>query len=184
MARPTSTIDEQNAQLVRVVSNIPPWRMINAYLVDSNGSTNLAVDGSGGAPKVFSYTPPSLYDFNARRILIFMLTSSAMSVTAFGNLGAALGAGIEIKAQGVLLTTWKDNIDLYTEFYEADSVANLSDATPDTTLSGRWVFYEDTGGQGILVPNGQSFEVIVNDDLSAITELRIRIKGELVARES
>ncbi len=179
MVQPTTTLDEQDAMLTKAHDSIPPWRFVSEYLVNSAGSNNMAVDGSGGSPQVFSFTPPSPYDLVVFRLMIYMQTSSAMSVDVFGNLAAALGHGIEVKVQGVLLTTWKDNIDLYTEFFDVDTLANISDATVDTTFNGRWTFERDTGGLGIAVPLGSSFEVIVNDALDTITQIRMHIKGHL-----
>lgn len=180
MVQSTSTLAEEQAGLVKSPDCIPPWRHVSKYLVTAADVRDMAVDGSGGSPVVFSYTPPATYDFVASRINIFMQTSSAMSVAVFGNLATVLGHGIEIKADGVLLATWQDNIDMYTEYYDNMAAANVSDAVADTTLVGRWTFWKDTNGLGILVPNGSSFEVIINDDLSTITELRMKLKGKLI----
>jgi hypothetical protein len=184
MAQSTSTRSEEEAALVKIPDNIPPWRHVSSYLL--NGSSNeLAVDGSGGSPQTFSYsppaTPPPSYDFIANLLIFYMQTATAMSATVFGDLGAALGTGIEIKADGVLLTTWKDNADIWTEVYDVDTLANVSDAAADTSINGRWLLTQDTNGSGIVIPQGSSFEAIVNDDLSGITSLRIRIKGKLIA---
>lgn len=179
MVQSTSTLAEEEARLVKSPDSIPPWRHVSEYLVTAAGEKNMAQNGSGGAPVVFSYTPPATYDFVASRINIFMQTSSAMSVNVFGNFAAALRIGIEIKADGVLLITWQDNIDIYTEYYDNMAAANVSDAAADTTLVGRWTFWKDTNGLGLLVPNGSSFEVIINDDLSTLTELRMKLKGKL-----
>ncbi len=104
-----------------------------------------------------------------------------MSTTVFGNLAAALAVGIEVKAQGVLLTTWQDNIDIYTQAFDVDTLANISNATVDTTFNARWSFFKDANDRGIEVDNGEFFEVIINDDLSSITILRMRIHGHLDA---
>ncbi len=179
MVQPRMTLDEQEAMIIRTHHGIPPWRLVSEYLVNSADSNNLAVDGTGGSPQTFSYTPPSDYDLTVSRIMIFMQASSAMSVDVFANLVTALAVGIEIKAAGVLLTTWKDNIDLYTEFFDVDTLANVSNATADTTLNGRWTFERDTGGFGIEIANGELFEAIINDDLSSITQIRMHVKGHL-----
>ncbi len=184
MVQPRITVDEQDAMLVAIHDSIPPWRFVSEYLVNSAGSNNMAVDGSGGSPQTFSFSPPSDYDLVVFRLMIYMQTSSAMSVDVFANLAIVLGAGIEIKAAGVLLTTWKDNIDIYTEFFDVDTLANISNVTVDTTLNGRWTFTEDTGGLGIQVPNGQSFAAIINDNLSSLTQLRIHVKGHLDQMEA
>lgn len=180
MAQPTITIDEQDAMIVRTPDFITPWRHVSEYLTNSADSNNMAVDGSGGSPQAFSYTPPDTYNFVAERMMMFMQCSSAMTTTVFGNLAAALGQGIEIKVAGVLITVWRDNIDIYTEYYDVDTLSNVSNAVVDTTLHGRWTFCKDTNSLGLIVPNGQFFESIVNDDLSSITQLRMRIKGKLI----
>lgn len=178
MVQPTSTKNEAAARLVRSPDCIPPWRHVNTYLL--NGAVkNMAVDGGGGSPQVFSYTPPANYDFAAARIISYLQTSSAMSVNVFGDLAAALGQGIEFKAAGVLISTWQDNIDMYTDFYDKATLANVSDAPADTTAVCRWTFWKDTNGLAILIPNGLSLEVVINDDLSTLTELRMKLKGKL-----
>jgi len=180
MAQPTSTITEQDAKIVRHWDVIPSWRWISTYLTTIADSNDMAVDGSGGAPQSFSYTPPVNYDFIASRLIMLMITSSAMSLAVFADLAAALGTGIQFVADGVLIATWQSNIDMYTEYYDKLALANVSDAGNDTTVSGRWTFTKDTNGQGIIIPNGKLFEVIVNDDLSSLTTLRMKIKGKLV----
>ena len=176
MAQPTTTSEERLASLVRQVNHSDPWRVINDYLVNSSDSNNLAVDGSGGSPVVFSYSPPADYDIIVNRLVLYMETSSAMATTKFGNI-AALGQGITIHAGGVQLSVWKDNIDIYTELFDIDTLQNVTDATTDTTMHGEWQFATDANGQGIDIRNGDSFEVIVNDNLSALTIIRIRLKG-------
>ncbi len=180
MVQPTTHPEERLASLVRQINHTDPWRIINDYLVNSSDSNNLAVDGSGGSPVVFSYTPPTDYDIIVNRLVLFMETASAMSTTNFGDI-AALGQGITIHAGGVQLSVWKDNIDIYTELFDIDTLQNVTDATTDTTMHGEWQFATDANGQGIEIHNGDAFEVIVNDDLQAITTLRIRLKGLLVA---
>lgn len=180
MVQSTSTRSEEEARLVKSPDCIPPWRHVSAYLLNAAGEKNMGVDGSGGSPQSFFYAPPATYDFVAARTIIFLQTSSAMSLGVFGNLGSALAHGIELKADGVLLTTWQDNINMYSDFYDRESLANVSDAAADTTVICRWTFTKDTNGLGILVPNGSVFETIINDDLSTITELRMKIKGKLI----
>ena len=184
MVQSTSTRNEEEAKLVKLLDSITPWRIVAPYLVDSSDSNDMTVDGTGGSPKVFSYTPPADYDFIASRLILFMQTSNAMTTTVFGNLATALAVGIEFKAMSTLLTTWKDNIDIYTQVFDVDTLANVTSTTVDTTLNARWSFWKDTNGRGIEVDNGQSFEVIINDNLSSITALRMRIHGHLNAMRS
>ncbi len=182
MAQPTSRIEERESRFVQQVNRTDPWRVVNEYLVDSSGANNMNVDGTGGSPKVFFYSPPANYDLIVNRLVLFINTSSAMGVDEFGNL-TALTQGVEIKSGGVLLSKWQDNIDIYTELFDIDTLANVSNATPDTTMHGEWQFARDANGQGIDLHFGENFEVIINDDLSTITTMRIRIKGLLVAAE-
>ncbi len=184
MVQSTSTKNEEQARMFKLLDSIITWRVIAPYLLDSSDNNNMAIDGSGGSPKVFSYTPPTDYDFIATRLILYMQCSSAMSTAVFGNLASALGTGIEFKAMGVLLSTWKDNIDIYTQVFDVDTLSNVTNATVDTTLNARWSFWKDTNGRGIEIDNGQSFEVIINDNLSSITVLRMRIHGHLNAARS
>ena len=175
MAQPTSTTEEHMAKKVSQISALPPWRYVSEYiLLDS--SNDMTVDGSGGSPKVFSYSVPANYNLVISRIMLFMQTGGAMSVELFGNL-AALGVGLEIKGDGILIATWKDNIDIYTECYDVDALSNVSSTAVDTTMSLRWTLPKDLNGPGLLCTD--KFEAIVNDDLSSLTRLRIKIKGKL-----
>lgn len=177
MVQSTSELGEELALGISSVNGLPGWRHVSEYLLNG-GSNDMVVDGSGGAPVSFSHSPPANYDLIISRIMVCLQASSAMSVGNFADL-AVLGHGIEVKADGVLITTWQDNMDMYTECYDVDTLANVTDAAADTTLHLRWSFYRDLNGPGLLVKD--TFEVIINDDLSGLATLRIKIKGKLVA---
>lgn len=177
MAQSTKTLEEEGASKVSQISGLPAWRHVSEYLLNV-ASNDMAVDGSGGAPVTFSYSPPTNYDLIITRVMLCLQSSSAMSVGNFADL-AVLGHGVEVKGDGVLITTWQDNMDMYTECFDVDTLANVSNAAADTTMHLRWTFPKDLNGPGLLVKD--IFEVIVNDDLSGLATLRIKIKGKLVA---
>lgn len=182
MAQPTRTMAEQDFELLQTNSTLPSWRWITQYLVNDAGSDNLIVDGST-MPQTFSYSPPDGYDFVAIRMIILLLTTTPMTLlTNFADLGAPLANGVEFKANNVLISTWQDNLDMYTDFYDKFPPAAIIDVAQDISMTGRWTFTKDTSGQAIIVSNGQTFSAIVNDNLSSLSQFRMKIKGKLVAR--
>lgn len=179
MIQPTTTIDEQNAKIISSVCGTDAWRWVSTYVKNSAGSELMNVNGDGGNPVTFFYEPPSPYKLFYSRLMFFMQASSAMSPENFGNL-AALTEGVKFVANGVLITTWKTNIDIYTEMYDLTAVANISNVVADTTIMGRWTAWKDVNNRAVTIPSGKRFEVIINDNLSTLTEFRIKVKGHLI----
>lgn len=179
MSQSTTTVDEQKAKLISSVCGTDAWRWISTYVKDSAGSELMNVDGSGGSPVSFFYSPTSPYKLFYSRLVFFMQASTAMSPENFGDL-IALTEGVKFVANGVLISTWKTNIDIYTEMYDLTGIANISDVGADTTIMGRWTAWKDLNDRAVIIPGGQRFEVIVNDDLSSLTEFRIKVKGHLI----
>jgi hypothetical protein len=179
MVQPTSTTEEQDAKLVNNLCGTDAWRWISTYVKNSSASELMNVDGSGGNPDSFFYTPPSPYNFFLSRLIFYMQANTAMSPENFGDL-AALGEGVKFVANGILISTWQTNIDIYTEMYDLTAVANISDVGADTTVSGRWTAWKDLNDRSVIIPEGKQFEIVINDDLSSLVEFRAKVKGHLV----
>ncbi len=154
-------------------NQITPDLHVGEYLLNG-GSNEMAVDGS--TPVTFSYTPPTGFNFLAVRLMTYIEALTAFGSSEFGDL-ATLANGVQINAAGVGLTNWKDNIDIVSEMYDFNRNAF---GKPDKLLVARWTFTRDTYGIRILVPDGQSFDAIVQDDLSGLVIFRLKVKGLLV----
>lgn len=154
-------------------TQIAPNLRVGEYL-QNNGSNDLAVDGS--TPVVFSYAPPAGFNFLAVRMMIYMESQTAFASDKFGNL-AKLANGVQINCGEVGIANWKDNIDIVTEMYD---FARDAFGKADKLLVSRWTFTRDTFGKCLLVPDGQSFSAVIQDDLSDLIVFRMKIKGVLV----
>lgn len=154
-------------------NQIAPDLHVGEYL-QNGGSNNLAVDGS--APVTFSYTPPAGFNFLAVRLMTYIEALTAFGSDEFGDI-STLANGVQINAAGVGLTNWKDNIDIVAEMYDFSRNAF---GKADKLLVSRWTFTRDTYGIRILVPDGQSFDAIIQDDLSSLVIFRLKVKGLLV----
>lgn len=154
-------------------NRITPDLHVGEYLLNG-GSNNLAVDGT--TPVTFSYTPPAGFDFLAVRLMTYIEASTAFGSDEFGDI-ATLANGVQINAAGIELTNWKDNIDIVSEMYDFSRNAF---GKADKLLVGRWTFTRDTYGIRLLVPDSQSFDAVVQDDLRGLVIFRLKVKGLLV----
>ena len=144
----------------------------------TNASSNdLTVDGSSSSV-TFSVAPTAGHDLEVSRIILYMESTLAMDSTEFGNL-AALTNGVQIVANGEVLTTWQDNIDILCDMFDL-SPAGEAFGKLTETLGGRWTFAKDTNGLALLIPEGQTFDVVVRDDLTNLVVFRVKVKGRLL----
>lgn len=141
----------------------------------NGGSNNMAVNGSV-TPVTFSYTPLAGFDLEAVRTMLYIESQTAFGSDEFGDV-VALTNGVQINAAGFGVTNWKNNVDVVIEMYD---FARDAFGKPDKLLIARWTFTRDTNGKTLLVPDGQSFDAVVQDDLSSLVIFRMKIKGVLI----
>lgn len=156
------------------VVEIDPALVINEYVLNG-GSNDMGIDGT--TPVTFSYAPPSGKNLRANRAIMYMESSGAMDSTKFGDL-TALTNGVQIKADSEVLANWQDNVDILTNMFDL-TPAGETFGKLTRTLVGRWTFTKDTSGLGLLVPDGQSFDMVIRDNLAALLIFRMKIKGVL-----
>lgn len=145
--------------------------------IENSGSNDMGVKGDV-TPVSFIYTPPAGKNFLAARVLVYMESGTNFDSTKFMNL-AALTNGVKISAAGVELTNWQDNIDIIEDMFDLSS-AGKAFSTEAKSLAGRWSFTRATGEEPIKILNGETFEVLIRDDLSAAGIIfRIKIQGKL-----
>ncbi len=141
----------------------------------NDGNNNLCVDGSAD-PIVFSASYPVGQHLEVGRFLLYLRGSTSFDDTKFMNL-SALTNGIEIRINGQLVTTWRDNIDIVIDMYDLTS-AGVAFGKSGRTLTGRWSLTKVLGGEGILCPDGQLVQAIVRDNIEGGV-FRIKVQGEL-----
>lgn len=149
---------------------------LTEYLRSGNGSNNLCVDGSV-TPVVFSVSPPPGQHLEVGRFLLYMRGTANFDDTKFMHLDA-LTNGIEIKINSQLITTWLDNIDIIIDMFDLTS-AGIAFGRERLALTGRWSLTKVLGGEGVLCPEGQSVQAIVQDNLAGTGLFRIKVQGEL-----
>lgn len=148
-------------------------RALSTYLMD--GSTvDMVVDGST-TPVVYSYTPPTGLILDVYRLLLYVDDSTEFSPSTFGDI-AALTNGVTIKANGDLLETWRDNMDIITTMHDFLGTPNLGKST--SSGAGRWTFTK-FGGPIRIVP-GSTFSATINDAMAGLDSFRIKIQGRLI----
>lgn len=153
---------------------VAPSQVIKTYLFD-DANSDMAVDGSG-TPVIFKYTVPANSVLFLERFILYMEGSTALDSIKFGNL-TALTNGVDLSAGGTILQNWKDNIDIATTMFDVPGRANFGKET--NTLTGRWTLSKETGGFPLAVEAGGTVDVTVNDDLSTLVAMHLKIGGML-----
>ncbi len=146
------------------------------YLLNG-GSNDMGVNGSV-TPVDFNYTPPLGKQALIGRLILYMESATAFDSAMFANL-SPLDNGIEIYVNDQLISTWVDNIDIVTTFYDAFGYDAFAKAT--RSIAGRWSFSRIHGlAEGILLNSTNGMTARINDDLSAAGFiLRMQIQGKL-----
>lgn len=168
------SIDE-NGSVIFATAPVDPANFVTTYLLNG-GSNDMGVDGS--TPATFSYTVPAGKVFELARFLLYMESGTAFDSIKFMHL-TALTNGVDIIANGITLTNWKDNIDVLVDMFDFSS-AGATFGKTTKTMAGRWTFTRGTEGQALKVTAGNTVAAVVNDNLSeAGIIFRAKIQGEL-----
>jgi hypothetical protein len=154
---------------------VNPSDFVSTYL-QNGGSNDMGVDGS--TPVIFSYTPPAGKKLITGRMMLYLECAADFDSTKFGNL-TALSNGVQLIADGVILETWSDNIDLITTFYDGNAYEQFGKIR--RTMAMRWTFTKAAAGiSGIKISN--QISVKIQDDLSAAGLIfRAKVQGYLEA---
>lgn len=157
-------------------NNIPyvaASNFINEYLLNASSNEMAIV----GVPTVFTYTPSGA-DFVLHRFIIYLEDSINFSAALFGGI-SALSNGVLVEANGSELVNWKSNIDIFETMYDTAGAGEAFGKLRQI-VSGRWSLFKALGGKGLLIPNGQTVQVTIRDDLSALDTFRFRVQGYLL----
>jgi len=148
-----------------------------APMLLNGGSEHQAVNGSV-TPFTFSYTPPTGYDFVCIRIIFYMEGTQSFNSNLFGD-QQSLTNGWLIRTNGNDFMSAQNNRQLGSYMFDMNGVAIFG--KEDKTMIGRFTFGKITSdGVGVVVKDGNSFETVVQDDLSGLTYLEARVEGVLI----
>lgn len=137
-------------------------------------SPNLNVNGAV-TPVVFSKIPAAGKSFHIARIILFIETESPILPNKLGDL-LTLTNGISIIANGVEIDNWKDNEDIITSMYDVNRGYDVSGNL--TSFAARLSFTKFDNVHGLLIDDETNgFQVKVQDNLSGLTSLRIKMEG-------
>lgn len=169
---------------------VPADLMADDYLInEANESIQMNVNGAG-TPVAFRWRCKKGFVAYLARLNFFLQTAGAGAVTAatFGNL-PALTNGLQITLRdegGTILHdfTARHRIGSNKDWYPHLGVDLPFDRTGTIGIvPGRWTFSKGLIGRPVRLTEGQYFEILVSDDLSALADYHSRIQGFVVPRK-
>lgn len=156
-------------------------KLLSQYLLEG-ANVDMAVDGT--TPKTYGYTVASSEELLLTRgILVVEDGVVAFLPGNFGAIASPLANGVEIsyttKAKGkVIIDTWKTNRQIRDTMFDFDQTFKS-----DGVYTGRWTFSKDLSSQGLILHEGDKFEIKIQDNLSTLDYLSFKIKGKLTVME-
>lgn len=154
----------------------------SAFVFDffrNGGSNDLTVDGSVTAQS-FRYTPPTGFSFLLKDVN-FVISSANNTNDKFGGLSAL--------SNGITYKIFDKDDNLLTDFLGGATVKKNADfnllASSSQVLSDvvSINFNIRKTGASISVPQGGYVEILVQDDLTGLTQFRVSINGLLLPGE-
>jgi hypothetical protein len=159
---------------------IPADKFMLEYLEDA-GSVNMNVLGSAGTPVDFGYTVPVGVTAHIARCNIFMRDATP-TPSEFGGI-PALTNGLEVQVLD-------DQSQVVNDFHGARPITRNADfvafagidvvyetGVGEDTVNIRWTLTRQSGGESLLLKEGETFRVRVRDDLTGITEFFWVLQG-------
>ncbi len=139
---------------------------------------NMNVVGTLAAPLIYTVTPPSDEVWHIARVLISITDNAAFDDTRFGSIAGGIANGLTIRENKTALNTltnWKTNQGMVEDMYDVE----YSESAPAGSdgLRGRFTLKK----AGVIVrldgSVGDSLEVLIQDDLSALDLIRMKAQG-------
>ena len=140
---------------------------------------NMNVSGSLGTPLIYTVSPPSDEVWHLNRIIISMTDNAIMDDTKFGGL-AALTNGVVLRNNSTVkhtVTHWLTNQHMAEDMYDL----TYPDKVPAGTYSlrGRFSFYKNDVVIRLDGSAGDTLEILIQDDLTALTTFTIKAQGHI-----
>lgn len=141
---------------------------------------DLDVDGST-APVVFRLAGSGLVPIDVTRIMITMETSTTPDLALFGNITALTNGIVLRRVDGDTRNIWniKRNMDFANLAYDLQFYSSIGQGADGLTC--RYTFAgQDKHGVAIRLEEGESLDLIVQDNLTGINQFRIIAEGHLL----
>jgi hypothetical protein len=142
----------------------------------NGGSNNMAVNGSV-TPVTYTYTVPADTRVALNRGFLVMEDGVISFLPGAFAAIAALTNGVEINVtplggSPVVLENWKTNREVRDTMFDFDEQWKTAG-----TYVGRWSFTKDLNNNGIVLTPGDTFNMVIQDDLSGLDYFSFRLKG-------
>lgn len=146
---------------------------------------DLAVDGSTTTQTFFVGTggPNSEFVFDITRIMIHMETSGTPDLSTFGDLTALTNGIVLRKTDGVNKNIFnvKSNGEMRNLCYDMQVDSASNPAQGQNGVGFRYTFAgQDKHGVAVRLEPGDELQLIIQDDLSGITQFRVIAEGHVV----
>ena len=135
-------------------------------------SRNLAAKDGSSTPVIFTATPKPSEKIDVMRMILTMTHKSQGTDALLGSL-TAITNGLHLRKNNgdgtyETLGIWKDNQDIRGDMYDLQYSDKAGPSTFGTST--RWRIFDGTGSVVNLdAANGESLEIVVQDDLTAST---------------
>lgn len=164
---------------------LPPTKIYHQFMHNSVGTTNMRVDGSASATTTttFYVSCPADTELLLHRAIISIYDTKGMEDEEYGDLGASLSAGVELKVLSSDGTTVLADLtggrpiktnQGWTQMCYDFGITNFTNTT-NAAAAGRWTFSK--AGNPIYLTAGQRLEMDINDDLTGLLSQRVMIQG-------
>lgn len=182
----TNTIEPIHPQITDILGTVITLdRPIDNNFLIGDAVTVSIIDlnttiGSLAAPISYKYLPGINRVEHIHRIMISMIHATSADDSTFGNI-TALTNGVVFRAQvnGVTgtFTNWKSNRDFILDFF--DVVYTDKAGAGSFGTRGRGSFSEIDIAIKLDGSTGDFLEVLIQDDLTALTSFRIKTQGHV-----
>jgi hypothetical protein len=185
----TTEVETTLPQIISVVSNVitVDRPLDKAHLIGDvvhKAIVDMALTGQVGtlaAPQIYSGGPPAGVVWHITRLLFSMVHGTAGDLGLFGNLtkltnGVVLRA--KISGQYGTLTNWKTNADIKTDMFDVEFDPR-SGGQGNYGTSGRGDFHATGAILRLDGGQGDEFQVLVQDDITALGFFGMKIQGHL-----
>lgn len=149
------------------------------------GNPNLNVLGTQLAPVIFSIDPSAVQNIDITRIILNFIDDQAMDFTSFGSL-AQLTTGCTLRyleQTGTFINhfNWRDNGELIERSFDHNFQSKVGGGSHGFVARSTWAG-QDKRGVTIRVDGarGEEFQIVVQDDLTALNKFRIVAQGHIV----
>lgn len=163
---------------------IPIVFTASAYVTKVLDDMSASSTGTIASPDIFVVANDGTVSIDVTRILLKMVTTSTPVLTDFGDIAGGLTNGCVLRKFNSAnsnyqnIAHWKDNSDIAEYMYDMDILTALG--VGNDGLKGRMSFGgQDKHGVVIRLEAGDKLQLLIQDDISALTSFRIMVQGHI-----